>query len=106
MIFSQEGVYVFVNLFFMGEALSYLSGYINSQNDRIQCAENAHALQENPLHLSKMGVWCTVCRKRIVGPAFFKETITAENYLCLLIALLPQINGIADFRNMGHLPIL
>jgi len=35
MVFSQEGVYVLVSLFFMDEALCYLSGYISSQNSRI-----------------------------------------------------------------------
>ena len=53
---------MWVNLFFMDQALFHLSGYINSQSSRMWCAENLYALQENPLQLSKsfffFGVWC------------------------------------------------
>jgi hypothetical protein len=46
--------------FFTGNMWFHLNGYINIQNSRILNAENPHALHENPVHLSKIGVWCAV----------------------------------------------
>jgi hypothetical protein len=48
---------------------------------------------ESPLHSVKIGVWCVISRKRIIGPLFFDETINAERYQNLLtqfIALLEE----------------
>ena len=59
-------------LFFTGEAWLHLSGCINKQHSRIWSAENPHALHENPLRSSKIGIWCSV--SRIVGQLFFEET--------------------------------
>jgi hypothetical protein len=69
------------------------NGYINSRNSRLWSAENPHAVIESPLHSVKIGVWCAISRKRIVGPLFFEETINAERYQNLLtqfIALLEE----------------
>jgi hypothetical protein len=33
-----------------------------------------------PLHSQKIGCWCAISRKRIVGPIFFSETATAGKY--------------------------
>jgi hypothetical protein len=43
-IFSQEGVHVLDHLFFTVRTCFKLSEYINSQNSRIESAENPHAL--------------------------------------------------------------
>lgn len=66
--------------FFTDEAWFHLSGYINSQNYRTWCAENPHVLRETSLHPIKIGVWVAISRRRIIGPIFFNETITAEIY--------------------------
>lgn len=58
--------------FFSDEAWFHLSGYVNSQNMRMWCAENPHFFTEAPLHPQKVGVWAAVCRRRIVGPYFFE----------------------------------
>ena len=42
--------------------------------------ENPHALFQKPLHDQKVGVWCALSRGRIIGPIFFKNTITSERY--------------------------
>jgi hypothetical protein len=36
------------------------------------------------MHLSKIGVWCTVSRKRILGSFFFEYTSTVKTYENLL----------------------
>ncbi|KAJ8879687.1 hypothetical protein PR048_020295 [Dryococelus australis] len=57
-----------------------LSGYANSQNSRIWSSANPHVLHEKPLHCQKIGVWCAVSRRRIVGPLFFFETVNSGVY--------------------------
>lgn len=58
--FFMEWVYVLGSLFFKDEARFYLNGYISNQNLRMQSAETLHALQENSLYLTKVGVRFTV----------------------------------------------
>lgn len=70
--------------FFSDEAWFHLSGYVNSQNFRIWSAENPHVFHETQLHPIKIGVWIAMSRRRIVGPIFFEETITARRYRAIL----------------------
>jgi len=62
-----------MSLFFTDEAWFHLSRYVNSQNTRIWEAENPHTVHEEPLHSQKIGVWCGVSRRRIIGPIFFEQ---------------------------------
>jgi hypothetical protein len=39
---------------------------------------------ESPLHPLKIGVWCAISRKRIIGPIFFTGTIKSEQYVQIL----------------------
>ena len=43
----------------------HLNWKINSQNRRKRSAESSHALQENPLQSSKIGVCCAMSRKHM-----------------------------------------
>ena len=68
--------------FLTDEAWFHLNGYVNSQNTRIWAAESPHTVHEQPLHSQKIGVWCGVSRRRIIGPIFFfEQTVTMEVYL-------------------------
>jgi hypothetical protein len=67
--------------FFTDEAWFHLSGYINSQNTRVWATKNLHEFLESPLHSLKIGVWCAISRKRIIGPIFFKNIINSQEYL-------------------------
>jgi hypothetical protein len=60
-------------VFFTDEASFHLNGYICSQKSRIWSAANPLALHENPLHLSKIGVWRAVSRKQTMGHSFLKR---------------------------------
>jgi hypothetical protein len=66
--------------FFSDEAWFHLSGYVNSQNFRIRSTQNPHQFVETPLHVSKIGVWIAVSRRRLIGPIFFNETINEQRY--------------------------
>lgn len=72
-------------LFYSDEAWLHLSGYVNSQNNRYWCAENPHQLHVRPLHDVKIGVWCAISARRIIGPIFFRETINADRYIDLIL---------------------
>lgn len=91
--FVREGINVMDSVFFTDEAWFHLDGYVNSQNSRIWSAENPHAYHEKQLHPQKIGVWCAISRKKIIGPIFFDYTVNAERYQNILlqfIALLEE----------------
>jgi hypothetical protein len=77
--FVQNGVDILENVFFSDEAWFHLSWYVNSQDSRFWSSENPHLFHEVPLHFQKTGCWCVISHKRIVGPIFFSETVTAEH---------------------------
>lgn len=57
--------------FFSDEAWFYLNGYVNSQNMRMWTTEKPDNFYvETSLHPQKIGVWCAISRRRIIGPFF------------------------------------
>jgi hypothetical protein len=46
------------------------------QNNRYWSTENPLAVRDVSLHGLKVGVWCAVSAQRIIGPAFFHETVS------------------------------
>lgn len=88
---NDNGIEILDRVYFSDEAWFHLDGYVNSQNCRIWSAENPHAFQERPLHARKIGVWCAISRRRIVGPLFFDKSVDGVVYRNLIeqfIALL------------------
>lgn len=73
------------------EAWFHLSGYVNSQNSRYWATQNPNLLFEQPLHDQKIGVWCAMTAKRIVGPIFFDTTVNTDVYLTFLEELYSQL---------------
>lgn len=63
------------------EAWFHLSGYVNSQNTRHWATQNPHVSHQKPLHDLKIGVWCAISGRRIIGPIFFEESDNTEFYL-------------------------
>jgi inhibitor of nuclear factor kappa-B kinase subunit alpha len=68
-------------LFITDEAYFHLSGYVNSQNTRIWSDENPRSVHQIPLHDIKIGVWCAVSARRIIGPIFYHETVNSDRYV-------------------------
>ena len=69
---------------------------------------NMHCMK-NPSHSSKIGVWCAMSRKLIVGPLFFffAETISVANYSIFWLNSLLCWNimkGTAGFRKIERRP--
>jgi hypothetical protein len=78
---------------FSDEDCFHLSGYVNSQNSRFWNSENPQLFHEVSLHSLKIGCWCAISRKRIVGPIFFfSETVTAEKYQEIIIEFISLLN--------------
>ncbi|KAK7603429.1 hypothetical protein V9T40_003428 [Parthenolecanium corni] len=77
---SDKGISALEYVFFSDEAWFHKSGYVNAGNFRIWCSENPHVYRKSSLHSQKIGVWCALSRKRIIGPIFFTSTINAEAY--------------------------
>jgi hypothetical protein len=55
------------------EARFHLSGHWDT--------ENPHAVHKVPLHDQKVGVWCAVSGRRIIGPLFVYDTVNSERYV-------------------------
>lgn len=73
---TGKGAAVLDNVFFSDEAWFHKTGYINASNYRFWCSENPHVYRESSLHPEKIGVWCAISRRRIIGPIFFSSTVT------------------------------
>jgi hypothetical protein len=58
-----------------------LQGYINTQKNNYWSSQNPHLTHKVPLHPAKVGVWCILSARKIVGPVFFNETINCERYV-------------------------
>jgi hypothetical protein len=102
--FTRGGTDILDKVFYIDEAWFYLNGSVNSQNSRIWNAANLHTFHERPLHSLKVAVRCAVPRRRITGPIFFSETITAERYQELimnLISLLKVYEQVFWFQQDG-----
>jgi hypothetical protein len=70
------------DLFFMSEeAWFHVSGNVNAQNNRIWDTENPHVLHQRLLHDTKVGVWCALSARRVIGPIFFGDTVNSDRYV-------------------------
>jgi hypothetical protein len=68
-------------LFITDEVWFHVNGSVNAQNVRIWSHKNPHATQQVPLHSEKVGVWCAVSARRIIGPLFFHGTVNSDSYV-------------------------
>jgi hypothetical protein len=60
---------------FSDEAWFHLQGYINTQNNCYWSSQNPHLTHDTPLHPVKIGVWCALSARRIVGPVVFNSAL-------------------------------
>jgi hypothetical protein len=75
------------------EAYFRLSGYVNPQKTGIWSDENPHAVYQTPLHDIKIGVWCAVSVRRIIGPIFYHETVNSDRHVRnILVPFFEQLN--------------
>jgi hypothetical protein len=87
---EHPGILDFV--WFMDEACFHLSGYVNSQNTWVWASENLHVCHKEPLHSLKVGVWCAISRRRIIGPIFFEETVNTQVYVNIFDMFVNQLD--------------
>jgi hypothetical protein len=71
--------------FFSEEAWFHLHGHVSSKNNLYWRPVNPHLIHEVPLHDVKVGVWCAVNAKRIIGPILYAETINSDRYVRLIL---------------------
>lgn len=91
-------------MFFTDEAWFHLSGYVNAQNYRIWSTKNPHVFEETSLHPLKVGVWCAISQRRVIGPIFFEKSVDSDTYTNIIqdfIALLEEDERYAWFQQDG-----
>jgi hypothetical protein len=49
-------------------------------------------LIESPLHSQKIGVWCALSRRKIIGLIFFTESINSKEYIKMLHKFVSKLN--------------
>lgn len=74
-----NGIEILNKVLFSDEAWFHRTGYINARNYRIGRAQILTDTKKLTC-ISRKLVWCTISRRRIVGPIFFTSTIKAETY--------------------------
>lgn len=57
--------------FFTDKAWFHFNVHIKSQNMRMCVTEYRHFDRETTLHPVKIGIWCAMSRRKIIGPIFF-----------------------------------
>ena len=60
----------------------------------------SNAIHEEPLHSEKIGVWCGMSRRRIIGPNFFDATITTAAYMGIFNTFVNQLDD--DELSIGY----
>jgi hypothetical protein len=71
---------------------------------RIWAAENPHELHQVALRTGKIGLWCAISRRRIIGPIFFDTTVTSAVYADIVqqfVALLNEDEGYCWYQQDG-----
>ncbi len=89
---ENDSVLLINYTFFTDEAWFHLSGYVNSQNTRVWATKNPHEFIESSLHPLKIGVWCAISRKRIIGPIFFENIINSQEYLRIIQEFISELD--------------
>lgn len=73
------------NILFTDEATFTTNGVVSSQNSRHWTTENPHwAINSKRQYSQKINVWAGIFNNRIVGPAFFEQTLNGERFLDFL----------------------
>jgi hypothetical protein len=86
---------------FSDEACFHLFNYMNSQNTRLWGSENLHALFEEPLYSQKVGVFCVLSQRRIIGSIFFNTSVTSQVYIELFREFF-KTNIFWDYLRVGR----
>lgn len=64
-------------------------GMINKRNNHYWSRENPFVVYPcNPQHRFSLNVWCGIIGSRIVGPFFYRGSLTGERYVALLTEIL------------------
>ena len=53
-----------------------------------------NAIHEEPLHSEKIGVWCGMSLRRIIGPIFFYASITKAAYMEIINTFVYQLDDV------------
>lgn len=71
-------------IFFSDEATFHISGHVHKQNCRIWSTEKPVIVNQFESNTEKINVWCAMSSDCIIGPYFFEENVTSQNYLAML----------------------
>jgi hypothetical protein len=70
---------------FSDDVWFHLPGYVITQNNHYWSSQNPHLTHEVPLHPVKVGVWCAVSARRVLGSLFCNETVNCKKYVWIIL---------------------
>jgi hypothetical protein len=76
------------------ESIFKLNGHVNRHNCVYYATENPHIVISQEMNTPGVTVWAGIWSGGIIGPFFFRDTVTAESYLQKLEdEIVPAIKG-------------
>ncbi len=86
-----------LTFFFSNKAWFHLDSYINMQSDCVWNSENPQIFWTTSLHPQKVGIWCTMGRKRVLGPFFRRQLLWSTT---ILLSCTPHKASYTQVRQM------
>jgi len=77
-LWAMEEEAVLHNTRFTDEAYCHVNGAVDKQNVRFWARELPHTLHEEENYGAKVNVWTAISTHGIIGPFFFRDTVTKE----------------------------
>ena len=84
------------SIFFTDESHFYVNGFVNKKNWRFWESENPHLCKAKALYSIKVTVWVAISSKDIIGPFFFRETVTSQRYIEILEQFVAKQQALED----------
>ena len=78
--YNKNNLSILNDIWFIGEAVFYLSGRVNRHNTRIWETKNPKAVLEKKRDLPKLFVWCAISPIGIIDPYFIRDDQRKNHY--------------------------
>jgi hypothetical protein len=86
------------------EVIFKLSGYVNPHNCVYYAVENLHVIITQEMNTPGITVWARIWVGGIIGPFFFHDNVTADNYLEVLQKdIVPAIASEMDLEEIVYM---
>lgn len=98
--FYEEDPDLVKKIIWTDEAHFKLNGRVNRHNSVYWSDSNPHIILTSEVNVPGVSVWAGICSSGIIGPFFFKSTVTSDAYLEMLKSkFIPAASDIIDLES-------